>query len=348
MKKILVTVLSIGLMSSCTSLGPNTITRDRFDYSGAIADSWKKQMLLNLVRLRYNDLPVFLDVTSVINQYNLEGEVNLSADFTSPGADIFSIGGTGRYYTRPTITYTPLQGERFTRSILTPIPPRAIFSLIQSGWPVDFLFTLTVRAINGIFGDSRIPAMRRKATPAWKEILSVMRSVQKSGQIGMRITRTNGQDSVVAIIPRNLKKVSEDRLKMRKILKLDPNTTEFTLTYGLLPRNQKEIAVLTRSMFEIMIELSTGVRAPDLHQAKGWVRKLDKETINNRGLVVVKSDLEKPSDSFAAVQYHGHWFWIDEIDLDTKGTITLLNFFLNLAETGGAQPAPVVTISAGS
>lgn len=109
------------LITGCTSFGPSTIARDRFDYAGAISNSWKQQMLLNLVRLRYSDLPVFLEVSSVINQYNLEGEVNAGGLFSSPGSDVFSVGGKGRYYDRPTISYVPLQGERFTRSILRPI-----------------------------------------------------------------------------------------------------------------------------------------------------------------------------------------------------------------------------------
>jgi hypothetical protein len=44
----------------------------------AISDSWKSQMLFNLVKLRYGDAPVFLDVASVINQYLVEGSVGYS------------------------------------------------------------------------------------------------------------------------------------------------------------------------------------------------------------------------------------------------------------------------------
>ena len=40
-------------LNGCASIGPGTVARDRFDYILAISDSWKSQMLFNLVKLRY-------------------------------------------------------------------------------------------------------------------------------------------------------------------------------------------------------------------------------------------------------------------------------------------------------
>src|SRR5665647_149820 len=61
--------LSALLLTGCASIGPPTIARDRFDYDHAITMSWKRMMLLNLVKLRYGDTPMFLDVASIINSY---------------------------------------------------------------------------------------------------------------------------------------------------------------------------------------------------------------------------------------------------------------------------------------
>ena len=40
---------ALGVRTGGTTIGPDPVPRDRFDYNTAIADSWKEQTLLNIV-----------------------------------------------------------------------------------------------------------------------------------------------------------------------------------------------------------------------------------------------------------------------------------------------------------
>src|ERR1700752_4214727 len=107
-------ILLLSGLGGCASIGPGTVARDRFDYTTAISDSWKAQMLLNVVKLRYADAPVFLDVASVINQYGFQGFVGVSGSwFRNPADSLFgsaaqNVTAQGTYLDKPTITYSPL------------------------------------------------------------------------------------------------------------------------------------------------------------------------------------------------------------------------------------------------
>jgi hypothetical protein len=62
--------------------------------------------------------------------------------------------------------------------------------------------------------------------------------------------------------------------------------------------------------------------------------------------VRIHSGKDKPPDTFAAVLYRDHWFWVDDGDLRTKRALTAVMFFFTLAETGGTEKLPLITIPA--
>ena len=105
---------AVCLSAGCTHLGPKTVTVDRFDYSAAIADSWKQQTLLNIVKMRYMDLPVFVDVASVVSGYSMQTGVSVNGTLSTERAvqgNYLAAGGQAIYTDRPTITYVPMTGN---------------------------------------------------------------------------------------------------------------------------------------------------------------------------------------------------------------------------------------------
>jgi hypothetical protein len=105
-------------------------------------------------KIRYADAPVFLDVDSAINQYSVDSSFTLSGTwFINPFEEHNaeqSLSALGGYSDKPTITYTPLSGEKFARNLMAPIPPAAILNLLQAGYPADMVLRACVHAINGI------------------------------------------------------------------------------------------------------------------------------------------------------------------------------------------------------
>ena len=133
-------ILANALASAgCASIGPSSVPRDRFQYVDEVARSWKEQMLLNIVKSRYVDPPVFLDVSQIVSGYTIQGTVTAGTDSDNTAISGLSAGVSGVYTDRPTITYTPLTGAQFNREIMTPLPPSTVLFTMTSGWPVDLV-----------------------------------------------------------------------------------------------------------------------------------------------------------------------------------------------------------------
>jgi hypothetical protein len=173
---ILLMVLSL---TACTHLGPKTVTRDRFDYNTAISTSWKDQTLLNIVKIRYADFPLFVEVASIVSGYSMESSVNLGSVMTEGSGinDIFSFGANGKFTDRPTITYVPITGQKFNRSFMTPILPETILFLIQSGWQIDLVFPLAIDTINGFRGGIFSAVNQKAHDPAYDRIIKLLRKI---------------------------------------------------------------------------------------------------------------------------------------------------------------------------
>jgi hypothetical protein len=69
---------------------------DRDLYAASLSDSWKEQTLLNIVRIRYVDPPVFVDVGHIVASYSLQEGVNVAGNIVPNGSvPNATIGGMG-------------------------------------------------------------------------------------------------------------------------------------------------------------------------------------------------------------------------------------------------------------
>lgn len=341
----------IALLTGCMSIGPGSVARDRFDYTTAVADSWKRSMLLNIVKIRYGDAPIFLDVASIINQYQLSTDLNASFGWSfPPNGNNQRVGVDGNFIDRPTITYTPLTGEKFARTLMTPVAPATIMSLAEGGYPIDLVFRIMVHSINGIQNSFGGTARMRKADPEFYPLLEKLRRLQGSEGVALRVKKTEDRGALVMVFRKHVNKEMEQESKeVRRILGLKEEGGEFRVVYGSVSTSNEEIALLTRSIFEILTDISATVEVPAEHVAEKRVTPtMEPEGEGIKGTIVrILSSREKPEDDFAAVPYRNRWFWIDDRDYKSKKLFSFLMFVMTLTETGGKEAAPIVSISAG-
>jgi gamma-glutamylcyclotransferase (GGCT)/AIG2-like uncharacterized protein YtfP len=351
---VCLSLASAALFTGCTHLGPKSVAVDRFDYSTAIADSWKQQTLLNIVKVRYMDLPVFVDVASIVAGYSMQTGVTINGTLSTDKAvqgNFAAAGGSAIYTDRPTITYVPLTGEKFLRGLITPIDPKNIFFMLQSGYPADFILGLTVEGLNGVRNRSTVGGRVREADPDFVRAMDLLDEVQAAGAVGMRVEEDKAKNQTAVLFFRREDVpagIAEKTAEIRRLLKLPEGQSKFVLTYSPTRGATNELAVNSRSMLQIMSAFSSylDVSATDLKAHRAVPAFESTAPANRQDVVRIRCGKDKPADAFVAVQYRNQWFWIDDGDWQTKRALTAVMFFFTLADTGTSDKLPLITIPA--
>jgi len=341
--------LCFGLLAGagCKSIGPATVKRDRLHYSTAVSDSWKEQLLLNIVKTRYGDAPAFVEVVSVVSGYSLETGVSLNGQFSPENlrGDTFAAGGvSGTYTDRPTVSYSPLTGEKFARSLMSPTPLDALWLVIQGGVPVDFLLGLTVQSIEGHHNLGLYAGQYEAADPEFTRLLGLLRALQQARISESEIVKQpDGVELSVRIhsVDPSNKALAKQVAEVKSLLRVPLELDHIKIVFGMFNPAPDVVAIRTRSLMQILSTLGAGVEIPEEHRARGGAVPVAAAQMP-RGFTV-HSDKKKPEDPFAAVPYEGYWFWVDRSDLTSKMSLAFVTVLFNFLE-GGEKSSPVLTI----
>lgn len=89
--------LAVLSASGCAThpFGPRAVQPASLGYNEALVRSADRQLLLNIVRLRYRDNPLFLDVSSIVAQYGLDVPASAALHLASPGGIDEAGAGSG-------------------------------------------------------------------------------------------------------------------------------------------------------------------------------------------------------------------------------------------------------------
>ena len=324
-------------------MGPRTIPEDGFNYNQRVANHENEQMLLNIVRLRYSEMPRFLNVSSVINSYTRGGSAGVNGSTNPLGK---SLGGnvSANWSDRPTITYTPMTGQAFSQSLLTPLPPAVIFFLIQSGWSAERLMRLTNSMINGMHNEIGTPGEQRQSDAKFKELLEVLHQLQRAGALGMHFKGDLPKVDVDVILPEKARtnSVQKSINKFKELLQLDQDVHVFDIEYGVVVEKKNQIIVQTHSILEMMSNISWYIEVPEHHVTEG--RTLATFRPDDPDLIQILVAQTPPENAYLTIKYRDYWYYIDDRDVKSKNTFALMQILMSMAKDGSGSVAPLISI----
>jgi hypothetical protein len=166
--------------------------------------------------------------------------------------------------------------------------------------------------------------------------------------------RTSGEErSVIRFRPEAVE--LDQYKKLVELLQLDPNRRVYSLENTLDRRDGRTLSIRTRSFQGVMYFLSHAVEVPEADIAAGRVtatvgddgQPFDWGTVTE-GLMRIRSSSERPDNAAVAVAYRGHWFYIDDSDLDSKSTFSMLGQIYALQSSDVRVAAPLLTLPVGN
>ncbi len=341
----------------CATVGHQTIHTARFNYNEAINRTSNEQLLLNLVRLKFRDVPVFLEIGGIATQYTFSRNASIGGALLFGGSgDSASSSIAAGYIEQPTITYNLLQGDKFAKQIMSSIPVETLVLLSKSGWSVERIFRCCVQQLNDIPNAPSAAGPTPEKAPEYEQFLRVsrlIRSLQRDGALQFGTKVTDGTRQLVMRLSRsNPSAPAIDDL--RTLLSLKPNQRDFRFTFEPFDRKDDSILITPRSLLASMFFLSQAVEVPEQDVAQGLVTStlqadgapFDWSQVT-KDLLQIRHSPKPPQDSFVHVHYRNNWYFIADSDLSSKSTFVLLGYLFSLQAGDVRSLEPTLTLDLG-
>ncbi|MCI5053172.1 MAG: hypothetical protein MRY21_08580 [Simkaniaceae bacterium] len=328
----------------------------RNSYNVTLQQTGKEQMLLNLIRLRYCDTPYFLQVSGITTQFSFDAGIR--SLFPIPGANeknpVEPSGNLG-WRNQPTISYSPLEGKSFAEHLLKPLDLILIQHLIYSGWDIDRIFRLIIQSIDNAQNAPTAAGPLPNLKPEYKrfyQITELMRQLQIQGKLQVGVTTQEADKCKKGTSLQILFSSSTPQgEELANILNgVRKSKGDYVLNTNLGFDEDGEIGVMPRSVLSCMYYLSLGVKVPRSHarmvsdMETTPQARIDWNDIVGQ-LMTVSSCSRVPANAYVKVRYKDHWFYIDDEDVNSKRTFSLLMGLYNL-QAGGTtiEQTPILSI----
>lgn len=133
------------MLGAC--VGPPSLHQSVLGYDTTISRLEREMLLLNIARV-HNELPTHFTVTtSIAATFDYRANAGVVGALQNPGANTYTFSLGASAAENPTLSIVPIQGEEFTRRILTPMDETRFQFLVFQGVAIDMVLRLMADGI---------------------------------------------------------------------------------------------------------------------------------------------------------------------------------------------------------
>ncbi len=182
-------LMALWMLQGC-SVGPKLYKTSFTEYNAAVRQTLDEQLLANLVRMRYLESPIFLQVSSVNASFSVGGNIGGSGTFPSSGSNSYGATIGGSYSENPTISFSMPESRKYYGRLMAPLSAKQITALVLGGFDTELVFRTSVRGINGLKNlnaDYDISTEEPLYHARFREVLSLITQLRSEGLIDLEL-----------------------------------------------------------------------------------------------------------------------------------------------------------------
>lgn len=350
----MLTSLSFILSSllGCAIVGPSSISMGRATYNEVINRTEDEQMLLSIVKGRYGETFSLLAVGSVAA--NVRFRANAGAEFgigprENYVGNLVPLGGGLAYEENPTITYQPVQGEKYLRQVMSPIRLETMVLILRAVTSPAMYFTAAVTRVNDMRNPDFLQAPSAEPDLRFERFAKLTEELMNAGIIQWLVDPRKEVpiDILITDYAPAYSEMVRTYLSMLG-LHMPKDTSEdivIPVYFAVRGRGPEGIAISTRSTFDLIEILRAAVEIPQEQADQGLARNYPIPGLAGKGIRIHASK-DKPSGAVVTVRHRGYWFYISETDMHTKLFFSWVKtlWSVSIASAADHTGVPVLTI----
>lgn len=345
---------SLLLLAGCGRIGPKNLPNDHVGYNIAVNNSLNQQLILNIVRARYNEPSLYVSIDNITSRDSYQANAGLSLfnPFNIAGATkqnpalTSTLGGSIKQ--EPSYIYAPETNDKYAVELLQPLRIKALYLVIESEAEIGDILRLMLRRIGPYvnFPAQPLAPPYRLNLNSVKKFIMLTRAITKiyaknGYNISVKTTKNNNghfeSEKLIIPLPRHLK-LSKVQWHLLNTLGIQPHDKAIILCDSGSNPQKDTIHIQVRSLMNVTDFLSFGVEKPKHAFIKNPTTASaafqDYQQLLTQHLINIRASKRQPKNVFIAIEHHGIWYYIRNNDSSSKITFRLYRVFNDLTQAG--------------